>query len=186
MIGVFERGFSSGVERLASLGRFLHREEGHTAVEFAIVASPFLLLAVAIVQGAVIFLASQVLEIGAAEASRLIMTGQAQNQGMTQSTFANAVCGKVPALFTCSQLMIDVQAPGSFTGANVSAPTLTYNNQGQVTNTWQYNPGNPGDVVVVRVMYQWPLAGLFANLSNGDRLLMATSAFKNEPFIPSP
>jgi Flp pilus assembly protein TadG len=186
MTAVSECGFSSGLERLAPLRRFLRREDGHTAVEFAIVGSPFLLLAVAIMHGAVIFLASQILEIGAAEASRLILTGQAQNQGMTKSTFANAVCGKVPALFDCNKLMIDVRTPGSFAGANVSAPTLTYNKGGQVTNTWQYNPGNPGDIVVVRVMYQWPLAGLFANLANGDRLLMATAAFKNEPFITGP
>jgi hypothetical protein len=82
--------------------------------------------------------------------------------------------------------MIDVQTASSFTSANMSAPELTYNKEGQVTNTWQYNPGNPGDIVVVRLMYQWPFAGLFANLSNGDRLMMATAAFKNEPYVTSP
>jgi len=173
-------------KRPVSLYQFFHREDGSTAVEFAIVGSPFLLLAVAILHGAVIFLASQILEIGTAEASRLILTGQAQNQGLTQSTFANAVCTKVPTLFNCNKLMIDVQTASSFASANVSAPALTYNKAGQVTNTWQYNPGNPGDIVVVRLMYQWPFAGLFANLANGDRLMVATAAFKNEPYVVSP
>ena len=173
-------------KRPVSLGQFFRRDDGSTAVEFAIVGSPFLLLAVAILHGAVIFLASQILEIGSAEASRLILTGQAQNQGLTQSTFANAVCTKVPALFNCNKLMIDVQTASSFTSANMSAPELTYNKEGQVTNAWQYNPGNPGDIVVVRLMYQWPFAGLFANLANGDRLMVATAAFKNEPYVTSP
>jgi Flp pilus assembly protein TadG len=174
------------VKRPVSLRQFFRREDGHTAIEFAIVGSPFLLLAVAMLHGAVIFLASQILEIGAAEAARLILTGQAQNEGMTKSTFANAVCTKVPALFNCNKLMIDVQTANSFASANVSAPGLTYK-EGQVTNTWQYNPGNPGDIVVVRVMYLWPLAGLFATPgANGDRLMMATAAFKNEPYVTSP
>jgi hypothetical protein len=65
-------------------------------------------------------------------------------------------------------------------------PALTFNAQGQVTNTWQYNPGTAGQVVVVRVMYQWPVFGgplgfNLANLPNGNRLIMAAAAFQNEP-----
>jgi len=83
--------------------------------------------------------------------------------------------------------MIDVQTAGSFSNANTSMPGLTFNQQGQVTNTWQYQPGNPGDIVVVRVMYQWPvflgpLSFNLSNLSNGKRLLMSSAAFKNEPY----
>jgi hypothetical protein len=56
-----------------------------------------------------------------------------------------------------------------------------------VTNIWQYNPGSPGQIVVVRAMYQWPvflgpLGFNLSNLANGDRLLMATATFKNEPY----
>ena len=56
-----------------------------------------------------------------------------------------------------------------------------------MTNTWNYNTGNPGDIVVVQVMYQWPvvlgpLSFTLANLSNGNRLLVSTAVFKNEPY----
>ena len=83
--------------------------------------------------------------------------------------------------------MIDVQTANSFSGVNTSIPTLTFNSKGAVTNTWQYSPGNPDDIVVVRVMYQWPvflgpLGFGLGNLSNGNRLLMASAAFKNEPY----
>jgi hypothetical protein len=82
--------------------------------------------------------------------------------------------------------MIDVQTVSSFSSSSTAAPTLTFNAQGKVTNTWQYNPGGPGQIVVVRVMYQWPvflgpLGFTLSNLSNGNRLIMASAAFQNEP-----
>ena len=50
-----------------------------------------------------------------------------------------------------------------------------------------YSPGGPGDIVVVRLFYQWPLivTGLgynISNLSGSKRLLTATAAFRNEPY----
>ena len=55
------------------------------------------------------------------------------------------------------------------------------------TNNFGYLPGGPGDIVVVRLMYQWPvyvsLLGLnLSDLSGGKRLLMSTVAFRNEPY----
>ena len=55
----------------------------------------------------------------------------------------------------------------------------------------QYCPGNAGDIVVVRLFYQWPLfvTGLgynIANLTGSKRLLSATAAFRNEPFLANP
>jgi Flp pilus assembly protein TadG len=166
---------------------FRANENGATAVEFALVAAPFIALLVGIIQTFLVFFAGQQLEAIVSKTSRLILTGQAQDQKMTISTFAQNLCGNVVVLFNCNGLMIDVQAYNSFSAANTAAPTLTYNAQGQVTNTWQYNPGTPSQIVVVRVMYQWPvflgpLGFNLSNLSNGDRLIMATAAFKNEPY----
>jgi hypothetical protein len=66
---------------------------------------------------------------------------------------------------------------------------LTYDTNGNVTNNWQFNPGNAGDIVVVRVMYLWPvffgpIAFNLANQPNGSRLIMASAAFQNEPANP--
>jgi hypothetical protein len=132
-----------------------------------------------------------VLESAAADSSRLILTGSAQNASMTQAGFATAVCGKVQALFNCNNLMIDVRTANSFGAANTTMPTLTFNGAGNVTNAWSFQPGNPGDIVVMRLMYQWPVflgpLGLsLSNESNGNLLLMATATFKNEPFIAGP
>ena len=161
--------------------------DGATAVEFAIIAAPFLGLLIAILQTALVFFAGRVLDETAEQASRYILTGQAQTSGMSQSQYANYVCQKIPALFDCSNLMINVQNYSSFGAANTSNPTLTFDAKGAVTNQWAWSPGNAGDIVVVQLMYQWPvmlgpLGFNLANLSNGSRLLVSTVAFKTEPY----
>jgi Flp pilus assembly protein TadG len=160
--------------------------KGASAVEFAIVAAPFMALAVGIIQTFLVFFAQQLLESVVQQSSRLILTGQVQAASMTQTQFAQQVCNQVVIIFNCNNLMINVRASSDWSGASTSTPTLSFDAQGQVTNTWAYNPGNPGDVVVVEVMYQWPvfmgpLGFTLANLPNGNRLIMASAAFQNEP-----
>ena len=150
-------------------------------------AAPFLALLVAIFQTAIVFLASRVLDEVVTQASRYIMTGQAQTSNMTQSGFATYVCNNTFALFNCANFMINVQNYASYAAANTATPTLTFNANGNVSNSWTWAPGNPGDIVVVQVMYQWPIAlgplGFnLGNLANGNRLLVATAVFKNEPY----
>ena len=172
--------------RLTRPTGFLRSADGAAAVEFALVGAPFIALIVAIFQVGLIIYASQSLQTATAAASRLILTGQVQMQNMTASQFGQVVCNDAQ-LFTCSGLMVDVRTYSSFSGADTSMPALSYDSHGNVTNQWRYNPGGPGDIVVARVMYQWPvfmgpLALNLSNLGNGYRLLMATSAFKNEPY----
>jgi hypothetical protein len=58
------------------------------------------------------------------------------------------------------------------------------------TTGYQYSPGNPGDVVVVRLIYQWPIFasalgfGLVTS-ANNTNTLVATAAFRNEPYTVS-
>lgn len=156
-------------------------------VEFALVAAPFLALLVALFQTALVFFAGRVLDETTEQASRYIMTGQAQQSSMTQAQFATYVCQNTFALFNCNNFMINVQNYNSFSSATTATPTLTFDAQGHVSNSWSYNPGNAGDIVVVQVMYQWPivlgpLGFNLSNLANGNRLLISTAAFKNEPY----
>jgi Flp pilus assembly protein TadG len=173
--------------------RFVGDNRGATAVEFAMVAAPFIALLCAIVQTALVFFAQRVLDEVTEEASRYIMTGQAQLGSVTQSGFKTYVCtgastsALVSALFTCSNIMVNVQNYSSFAAASTTTPTLTFNPNGSVSNTWSYNTGNAGDIVVVQVMYQWPvflgpLSLNLSNLSNGNRLLSSIAVFKNEPY----
>ncbi len=187
MRAIVTRRLASVLARLAGADGFWRRRDAAAAVEFALIAAPFIALIVAVVQVGLIIYASQSLQTAAATASRLILTGQVQTQNMQQSDFAKIVCGDASSLFACSGVMVDVRTYSSFSGADTSMPTLSYDAHGNVTNSWQYNPGGPGDIVVMRLMYRWPvfmgpLALNLSNLGDGYRLLMATSAFKNEPY----
>ena len=170
---------------------FFADRKGATAVEFALIAPAFIALLVAIIQTFLVFFAQQLLETAVTQSSRAILTGQAQGQGMTQAQFASAVCSNVVILFNCSGLMIDVQVANSWSSTNTALPTLTYDGNGKVTNVWQFNPGNQGDIVVVRVMYLWPvflgpLGFTLANQpNNSSRLIMSSTAFMNEAFVNS-
>ena len=76
-----------------------------------------------------------------------------------------------------------VRTYSSFSSVSNSLPITN----GNLVNNFIYQPGNPGDIVVVRVMYEWPIfvnlmGDSVANMSNNTRLLVATAAFRNEPY----
>ena len=161
-------------------------ERGATAVEFGLVAAPLIALLFGALQIFLLTLSQQLLETAAETSGRLIMTGNAQKQSMTAATFKQSICQAIPAILSCSNVMVDVQVATSFSSANTSAPTLTYDQYGNVNNPWVFNTGQPGSIVVMRLMYQWPMFNMLnlqlTNLSNGTRLLMATAVFKNETY----
>jgi Flp pilus assembly protein TadG len=174
---------------------FIKNEKGATAVEFALIATPFLALVTGLIQTFLIFFAQSVLENAVRASARQILTGQVQTQDATLSptaamtAFHQTVCNNANVLFTCTGLMVDVQVANNWSSTNTAMPILTYDSSGNVTNTWQFNPGNAGDVVVVRVMYLWPvffgpLAFNWGNQANGSREIMASAAFQNEPATP--
>ena len=163
--------------------RFVRQQDGAAAVEFALVAAPFLALTFAILETAMVFFAGQTLEAAVADSARLIMTGQADSQGLTQNTFKSAVCARIYGLFDCANGMyVDVKTYNNF-GAISNA--VTYDGTGKPITTYQ--PGNPGDIVVVRLIYQWPITiplvrSFLADPSANTRMLVATAAFRNEPY----
>ena len=167
------------------LRRFRRNRRGSAAVEFALVAPLFFGLLFAIIELAMVFFASQVLETATQDSARVIMTGQAQNASFTQAQFKNLVCSRLTVMFDCvNGVSIDVQSYPQFSSVNIANPIDADKNFVPPNN---YLPGNPGDVVVVRLFYKWPLyvTGLgfnIANISGSKRLLTATAAFQNEPY----
>jgi Flp pilus assembly protein TadG len=165
--------------------KLLQARDGAAAVEFGLVAAPFLALLFAIIETSIVFFAGQALETAVADSARLIMTGQAQSQSFDATAFKNAVCAKIYGLFDCQNgVYVDVRTFSSF--ANVTMPSPV-NANGNFQNNFSYQPGGPGDIVVVRLFYQYPvyvsLLGFnLSNVNGGKRLLAATAAFRNEPY----
>ena len=177
---------SRWLSRTGVARRFARQQDGAAAVEFALVITPFLALLFAIVETAFVFYSGQVLETAVADASRLILTGQAQTQGMSQADFKTAVCSKIYGLFDCQNgVYVDVKTFNSFSSVTMPSPVDA---QGNFQNNFNYSPGGPGDIVVVRLFYQWPIQVTLLGLNNlstmtgNKRVLVATSAFRNEPY----
>jgi Flp pilus assembly protein TadG len=171
--------------RLRSLPR---DRRGATIIEFAAVAAPFIALMLATIQTSLVFFSQQALETSAEKTARQLVTNQAQNAGLTKADFQKAACNNLPAYMKCANLMIDVQSASDFTGVNTSGPVLTYDSKGNVNNSWQYNPGTSGSIVVMRMMYMFPVIGgplglNFSNMQGGKRLLIATEVFKSESYV---
>ena len=164
---------------------FIRRQDGATTIEFGMVAAPFLAMVFAIMETAIVFFAGQALETAGADSARLIMTGQAQTQGFDQAKFKTEVCNRIFGLFNCAAgVQVDVRTYASFGSVNLSKPIDA---SGNLVNDFTYNPGGPGDIVVVRLLYQYPvyvsLLGLnLADMAGGKRLIVATAAFRNEPY----
>ena len=187
-IGIWSSRAAGRLGLKAALCRFRHRQDGAATVEFALVAVPFLALLFAIIETALVFFASQVLETAVADSARLILTGQAQTQGLDQTKFKDEVCSRIYGLFDCQNgLYVDVKSYPSFSNLDMSMPIDP--KTGKLVDNFNYSAGGPGSIVVVRLYYQWPLyvslLGFdqsLANMGTNTRLLVATAAFRNEPY----
>jgi Flp pilus assembly protein TadG len=164
--------------KLNVLCRFARHDKGATAVEFSMVAIPFLGMMFAIAETGLVFFAGQALETAAADSARKILTGQAD--GWSPDKFKEEVCSHVFGLFDCNKIQINVKAYPSFGAADMKTPVDA---NGNIVS--EFNAGQPGDVVIARLIYEWPVYIPGLNLDDrpgGKRLLMATVAFRNEPY----
>jgi Flp pilus assembly protein TadG len=185
------------IARLVAVRRFVRRQRGSVAVEFGLIVLPFAVMMFAIMETAMVFFAQQTLETAVADSARLIMTGQAQNGGWQPADFKRQVCARIYGLFTSDSsacvststspnLYVNVQTYATFGGITYTPPL---NAQGRLDPSgFGYNTGGPGAIVVVQLFYQWPIFVSLMNLSNlsnmsgNNRLLVATAAFRNEPY----
>lgn len=180
---------AASLTRLAVLIRRLARaRDGATAVEFAMIATPFFLLLMGILELGLVFLVSTTLEHATQEASRQIRTGEFQDAGgVNADDFETLVCDELTWIgSTCkAQLDVDVRA---------------YSSLAEMKNPPAYDPekacfeaGGPGQIVLARTSIRWKiftplLAPSLATTGDGNRLIQSTTAFKNEPFpgdVPS-
>ncbi|WP_306015403.1 TadE/TadG family type IV pilus assembly protein [Oceanicaulis sp. MMSF_3324] len=166
--------------------RFIRAREGAAAVEFSLIAAPFFLLIFATLEVALFFLGSTIIENGVNEAARSIRTGQLQQSSQSVEDFRSSICERISSIADCSRIQLDVRTFESFSESTSMDYPLDEN--GDIDNSdFTFDPGGGGDVVVVRVFYDWQLlapgvvSGM-TNMSGNKRLITATSVFRNEPF----
>jgi Flp pilus assembly protein TadG len=171
--------------RVTIVRRFKKAEDGTTAIEFAVVAMPFFAMMFAIIETSLSFFASQLLETAVGDAARMVMTGQAKN--FDAVTFKTQVCNRIPSIIDCAGgVKVDVRPYDEFSAADMSKP-LVGGNVVFPPGFPTFDPGVGGQIIVVRATYEMPVYTNFygkgvANTNNQKLLIMATSAFRNEPF----
>lgn len=158
--------------------RFRGDESGAAAVEFAFVAPALCFVLLSIFEIGMLGMMSSGLDNAVVEVARRIRTGR--DDGPTSAaTFKDQICGHLGGdLATCrTRLKVSVQKFTKFFDAGQAAGGPD----------GSFNKGGPGDIIVVKVDYDWPLMSPFVatafhrsgptTVTLGSRL-----AFKNEPF----
>src|SRR4051812_8353250 len=141
---------------IALLRAFARDERGVTAIEFGILALPFFTIILAIIQTAIMFLATQVLDSALEDASRRVRTGQAAAYTITD--FRNYMCGYTYGLLDCSQIQIQSKDIGAFGSVSKSAPQSCGTSTCTWTSTWQdFAPGASRSIMQVSAYYRYPL-----------------------------
>ncbi|MES0871138.1 TadE/TadG family type IV pilus assembly protein [Pseudovibrio sp. SCP19] len=170
------------------IGKFAKNARGVTAVEFAIIA-PFLLgMVMAILELGLSFLVEVVLDNAVAEASRHIRTGQVfYDAEYDLGKFKKHVLDNGAGLLNAvdEKIFISVQHRDNFEKLPKPEPLLDKDNNVVMQEIW--DPGTRNDVVLVQVVCAWPMVSAvmldyFGVTAGGERLLVATEIFRNEPF----
>jgi len=180
--------------------RILRNTDGATAVEFALVLPFFLVFVLGIMDlGAYYFVAGQ-LQNGVEQAARSIRVGDANYTGIDADTstagqeerFVQLVCSNIHTgmILDClNNVRVDVRSFATFTGSSAYDNT-DLNGDGTVdSNDSCYNAGTGGQAVIARAYYRYnfiiPQMGALTggtSTSHVDTEIVATTAFRNEPF----
>ncbi|MBX3486211.1 TadE/TadG family type IV pilus assembly protein [Phenylobacterium sp.] len=159
--------------------RFSRDEGGATAIEFALVAPLLFFSLFSLIEIGMLGMMSSALDNAVVESARRIRTGR--DDGPTSAaSFKNQICDNMGgAVGSClSRLTVSVQRFPKFYDANQVAAAQP---------AGEFNKGGPGDIVLVKANYRWPLMTPFlATAFNRDGPMQVTiasrTAFKNEPY----
>jgi Flp pilus assembly protein TadG len=178
------------------LARFLREDRGVTAVEFGLISLPLMLMTFGLLELALVFLATSTLDTAMEMSAREIRTGEFQTSAAnTKADFKNLVCSKMNWLQSrcAADLWVDVRTFSTFSALAANPPQNPTTFDPTKPGGTCFTAGNPTDIVLVRVFFEWDLYTPLLNnaLENmgggsGKRLLTSTTAFRNEPYNTSP
>lgn len=164
--------------------RFIENRKGSAAIEFAILALPFMVLIFAILEIAIMFFIDSGLDSALHKAVRQVRVGTAKTNAWNLASFKTAVCSELSYSFSCSA-NLKVRATIITNMASVSKINPIVN--GALNVTEDFDIGGSGDYVLVQAFMTWdPVLKLYTfaggRLNDGKYVLGAAEVFKNEPF----
>jgi Flp pilus assembly protein TadG len=175
------------------LGGFWRNQRAATAVEFAFIALPFLMLLIAIIEIGLVFMVATALESATDVAARQIRIGALQNQttAETAAAFKTSICNNMIWMSgSCaSNLEVDVRTFTQF--QSVALPNPVSSGALLPQNQLQFSLGGPGSIVLVRAYFPWTLMApmldkMATQTSNGQIIITSTTTFRNEPYPSNP
>jgi Flp pilus assembly protein TadG len=161
------------------------REEGTTAIEFALLAIPFITVALGIVELAIMYASATLLEGATNTASRMMRTGQLQQVAVAdqENTFRNAICSYARVLIRCDEVVIESIPLASYSDFDSAAPV--YDEDGNMVSQGFTSAGSD-DIVLIRVAYRYtmmtPFIGTLLAGPDNSRLFMSTIVLQTEPY----
>ncbi len=173
------------------IAKFTADSSGTTAIEFGMVALPFLMFAFGIMGTGLHFFTQNSLEHAVESTARKIRTGQAQQNGTTVSEFKQMIVDEAGPMIDVSKLQVHLQTGAEWTDVT---PTGCLDNSGtQTSGTGNsgdaigQHAGGAGEVVMVTICYEWDLASAmpflqYGNMGNGSAMIQASTTFRTEPY----
>ncbi|MGH6838576.1 MAG: TadE/TadG family type IV pilus assembly protein [Methylocella sp.] len=168
------------------------------AVEFAMIGLPLTAILLEIFQSGLFVYESGMLNHATQAAARQVMVGGVQNQNLTAAQFSkNYLCSLLPVTIPCGNVIVNLQTlseaayPGGFYNFVNGAQTALIIPPLDNSQT-SFCPGGSGQYVYLEVIYPMPLIGpawlpTAKTTYQGKtvQLVVATAAFKNEPYQSS-
>ncbi len=177
---------------------------GASAVEFAIILFPFLVLVCSLMEAGVQIFSQGILQQAVDDASRQIYTGQFQSSNASTNdtatlinNFRKAICypdGRARiTTFNCANVRISLRRATDFTAATSTDATKT--NAATGVSDWNpdfsaYSCAHANDIVVLQAAVDVPVffpsyGSFYPTLPNNRRVIQAASVFKVEPYESS-
>ena len=172
------------------LRRFKNERKGSTAIEFAFIIVPFLMLTLGTLEIALIHLSRSSMADAIEKTSRQIMTGEAGC--LTPQEYIGQLCGRLSfANGDCSTNTKVVMQELSRFSDDPGADEQNFDAiQSQMSN------GRGNSIMVLRAYHRWnvmfPILDDALGGGNGELVLVSNLAFRNEPYgatqgcVPTP
>ena len=179
-----------------------HKEDGATAVEFALISPVVVLLVMGVIEMSMMMMAQNLMESATFSASRTGKTGYVAEGQTREETILQELNELAGAVLDTEAITItstsydefgDIGQPEPFIDANANSVRDDGENYTDVNGNGQYDSdmgtsssGTAGQVVVYTVSYPWhiatPLIG--GMIGNADDIVMLTArtVVRNEPF----
>lgn len=169
------------------LNRFAKQRSGAIAIEFLMLALPFLVLVFAILESCISFAAQQVMSNVADDVARELRTGQVRT--LTKQQLRDKICHRLEIVVAkdCPGLLFDLRQFDSFAEAAKLRTKFTDDNDIDASDFNVVVSDSAKKSNTLRVYYKWPvitdlMRSSMSNLKDGKTMHFASVTWQNEPF----